>query len=181
MKQVNLFKTAILTLFVMLNSCSNDDRPELINEEEVITTLTVTLTSQDGSSTVILQSQDLDGTGAEITVSGVLLANTSYSGSITLLNETVSPAENITLEVIEEAEDHQIFYTISNGLNITTTYEDFDSNSNPLGTQFSVVTGEASTGTLTFTLRHEPIKPNSGISEAGGETDILASFNVAVQ
>ncbi|SMC71977.1 type 1 periplasmic binding fold superfamily protein [Cellulophaga tyrosinoxydans] len=181
MKQVNLFKAAIFTLFVGLTSCSDDDTPELINEEEVITTLTVTLTPDDGSATVILQSQDLDGTGADITVSGVLLANTNYSGSIVLLNETVSPAEDITLEVIEEAEEHQFFYTVGSGLNITTSYDNFDSNDNPLGTEFTAVTGEASNGTLTFTLRHEPTKPNTGISDAGGETDILASFNVVVQ
>ena len=41
-------------------------------------------------------------------------------------------------------------------------------------------TGEASSGTLTLTLRHEPNKPNSGLADAGGETDIEVTFDVAV-
>jgi hypothetical protein len=38
-----------------------------------------------------------------------------------------------------------------------------------------------SSGTLTVTLRHEPTKPNTGLGDAGGETDIAATFNVTVQ
>jgi len=30
-------------------------------------------------------------------------------------------------------------------------------------------------------LRHEPTKPNTGLSDAGGETDISATFDVSVQ
>ncbi len=32
-----------------------------------------------------------------------------------------------------------------------------------------------------FTLRHEPTKPNTGLADAGGETDIAVTFNVTVQ
>jgi hypothetical protein len=30
-------------------------------------------------------------------------------------------------------------------------------------------------------LRHEPTKPNEGLSDAGGETDIEATFSVIIQ
>ena len=52
---------------------------------------------------------------------------------------------------------------------------------NPLGTEFSLDAGDASTGTLTFTLRHEPKKPNDGLADAGGETDISATFPVEIE
>ena len=66
-------------------------------------------------------------------------------------------------------------------MDVTTAYSNFDDNGNPLGTEFTLTAGTASSGTLTFTLRHEPTKPNTGLGYAGGETDIAATFNVAVQ
>ena len=52
---------------------------------------------------------------------------------------------------------------------------------NPLGTELMLSAGERKlSGTLTLTLRHEPNKPNSGLADAGGETDIEVTFDVAV-
>jgi hypothetical protein len=131
-----------------------------------------------------LKTQDLDGDGPNapvVTVSGNLTSGVTYNGVIVLLNETESPAENITTEVKEEDDEHQFFYTIGSGLNATTTYTSFDGDGNNLGTEFTLTAGAASSGNLTFTLRHEPTKPNTGLSDAGGETDIEATFNVAIQ
>ena len=36
-------------------------------------------------------------------------------------------------------------------------------------------------GSLTVTLRHEPVKPNDGLDSAGGETDIATSFDVTIE
>ncbi len=185
MRNLKFLATAIFAT-VLFTSCSNDDdnTPAPVNEEEVITTLTVTLTPEGGGTAVTLQTRDLDGDGPNapvITVSGDLTNGVTYNGSIVLLNETVDPAENITTEVEEEANDHQFFYTIAGGLDASTTYSNLDGNGNPLGTEFTLTTGAASTGTLTFTLRHEPTKPNTGLGDAGGETDIAATFDVTAQ
>jgi hypothetical protein len=129
-----------------------------------------------------LQYQDLDGEGsnvAVITVSGPLSANSVYNGSIVLLNEI--EGENINEEIEEEDLDHQFFYTVGSGLNVTTDYADADSMGNPLGLSFILTTSEASSGALTFTLRHEPNKPNDGLETAGGETDIDVTFDVIVE
>lgn len=184
MKNVKFLTTILLTaLFVA--SCSNDDdTPEPVNEEEVITTLTATLTPSGGGTTITLQTRDLDGDGPNapvVEVSGNLISGTTYNGSIVLLNETEDPAEDITEEVIEEAEEHQFFYTIGSGLDVTTEYANFDADGNPLGTEFTLTAVSASTGTITFTLRHEPTKPNTGLGDAGGETDISATFDVTVE
>ena len=178
---MKFLKYALLASTLVFASCSDDDNtPDEVNEEEVITTLTVTLDS--GSDIVVLQYQDLDGEGsdsAEITVSGTLSANTVYDGSIVLLNEI--EGENITEEVEEEADEHQFFYTVGSGLNVTTDYNDADSMGNPVGLSFILSTSDASSGALTFTLRHEPNKPNDGLETAGGETDIEVTFDVTVQ
>ncbi|MDC1180305.1 type 1 periplasmic binding fold superfamily protein [Flavobacteriaceae bacterium] len=180
---MKFFKYALLASTLIFASCSDDDdTPEPVNEEEVITTLTVTLDS--GSDTVVMQYQDLDGDGpdaATVTVSGSLSANTTYDGSIILLNETESPAENITEEIEEEDLDHQFFYTVGSGLDVAAEYGDADSQGNPLGLSFILNTGVASSGGLTFTLRHEPNKPNTGLENAGGETDIEVTFDVTVE
>ncbi len=146
--------------------------------------MTVTLSPNGGGTNVVLQTRDLDGDGLNppvITVSGPFTSGTTYMGSIVLLNETEDPAEDITEEVEKEAEEHQFFYTIGGGLDASTTYTNFDGDGNPLGTEFSLDAGDASNGTLTFTLRHEPMKPNAGLADAGGETDISATFNVIVE
>jgi len=184
MKTIKTLSLAVVAALSFASCSDDDDSPELVNEEEVITTMTVTLTPTDGSETITLQSRDLDGDGSDapvITVTGNLVAGTTYNGAIVLLNETESPAEDITEEVEEESDEHQFFYTISSGLDVTTEYGNNDSDGNPLGTEFILTAGAASAGTITFTLRHEPIKPNDGIESAGGETDILVSFDVSVE
>lgn len=184
MKTVKFLSTTIFAT-ALIFSCSSDDdsTPEPVLEEEVITTMTITLQA-DGQADVILQTQDLDGDGPNlpvVTVSGNLSSNTNYSGSITLLNETEDPAENMTEEIEEEDLAHQFFYSVGSGLDAQTDYNDADSEGNPLGLDFVLSTYSASSGSITFTLRHEPNKPNMGLEDAGGETDIEATFNVSIQ
>ena len=174
---------ALSLMAIVMTSCSNDDdTPEIVNEEEIITTMNVTLLST-GGDTVLLQSQDLDGDGPNAPVITVenLTANTTYAGSIELLNETETPAEDITEEVNEESDEHQFFFDVSGSLE-SITYSDQDSNGNPIGLSFVLVTGNAGNGTIQITLRHEPTKPNDGtLTDAGGETDISQTFSVVVE
>ena len=168
-------------LSVVIISCSkDDDSPEPINEEEVITTMTVVL----NPGNITLKSQDLDGDGPNapnVTVSGNLSANTTYTGSVTFLNELESPAEDITEEVEEEDDKHQVIF-VSSGVALSVSDLNTDGNGNDLGTQFSLSTAAAGSGTLRIVLRHEPTKPNDGtLAGAGGETDIDVSFNVTVE
>lgn len=182
--KINKFLPILLMLLVTVASCSKDDDPlpEAVSEEEVITTMEVTLTS--GASVITLKTQDLDGDGPNapvVTVSGNLAAGTTYDGVMKFLNELESPAENITEEVEEEDLDHQVFFTVGSGLDVTTEYSNNDSAGNPLGTQFKLTAGSASSGNLTFTLVHEPTKPNTGLASAGGETDIDATFSITIE
>ena len=83
MKNIKFIALALLTT-ITLASCSSDDdtTPEVINEEEVITTITLTLVPETGE-TVTLESRDLDGEGPNepvITISGPLQAGMLYDG-----------------------------------------------------------------------------------------------------
>ena len=181
-----LNKTKIFFLAITaiaFTSCDNDDAP--VNEEELITTVIVNLTS--GGQTVTFTSRDLDGDGPNapiITVSGDLTANTSYMGSVSFLNETETPAENITTEIVDEGVDHQLFFQAPSALG-TFTYNDTDANGRPIGIQFTLLTGNATSGNLLVTLRHEPIKTAAGvvagdITNAGGSTDAAVTYPVTV-
>jgi hypothetical protein len=101
-----------------------------------------------------------------------------------VLNETESPAEDITEEVLEEALEHQFFFTPSNSIS-TFAYSDADSEGNPIGIQFTLTTSDGGAGNITITLIHEPEKTEPGVSSgditnAGGEADIEATFSVTV-
>lgn len=187
----NLKKLSILFISaIVFTACSNDDdNPEAVHEEEVITTLTATLTPAGGGTVITLKTQDLDGDGPNapvLSVSGALAASTTYNGSLELLNETESPAESINEEIEEEDDEHQFFYQVTNSL-ATFEYQDFDGDSNPVGLDFTVTTSATTgTGALTITLLHEPNKNATGVSDgditnAGGETDIQAVFNISVE
>lgn len=68
------------------------------------------------------------------------------------------------------------------GLDATTDYANFDGDGNPLGTEFTLTTGDVSSGNLAITLGHEPKKPNDGtLSDAGGETDTAQTFDLIIQ
>lgn len=181
----NVFIYALIAVFG-LTSCSNDDdnTPDVVNEEEVITTVTLTLIPTGGGDTVVLISNDIDGDGPTppvTTQTGDFAADTAYNGVVSFTNVTETPAEDITEEVIEEAEEHQVFYISSGSLNLTTTYADTDSNGDPLGVVITAMTGAASSGTLNVVLRHEPNKPNDGsLGDAGGETDVSVTFDVTI-
>ena len=157
------------------------------HEEEVITTMTLALTADGSGDVVTLKFEDLDGEGgnAPTITGGTLKANTTYTGSIGLLNESGEETEDIGEEVKEEDEEHQFFFQVS-GLNLTVDYADMDADGNPVGLATTVTTGEASTGTLTVILRHEPDKNAENvaagdITSAGGSTDVEATFDVTIE
>ncbi len=178
----------LLSTLIFASCSSNDDNPEIINEEELITTVRLTLTDPNGN-TVVMDSQDLDGIGPDepiVNVTGTIMASAQYAGSVQFLNETETPADNITLEILEEDEDHQVFYEIVGASGSTVSYTDLDSNGNPIGININFNSGVSGTdNVLTLTLVHLPNKEAQGVSDgsianAGGETDAEVSFPYTV-
>ncbi|MEH6407079.1 MAG: type 1 periplasmic binding fold superfamily protein [Leeuwenhoekiella sp.] len=188
MKKYKYISILFLGAF-FFTSCEADRIPKPINEEEVITTMTLNLIDESTKEMVTLTSQDLDSDGPDkpvISVSGPLKANTVYKGETILLNETVFPAENIIEEVKDEGVDHQFFYEFSSGLSASVQYDDQDENGDPIGVSFLLETGSAGMGLLTATLRHKPDKSAAGvvdgnIQNAGGETDFAQVFDIVIE
>jgi hypothetical protein len=186
---MKLIKNIVILVYIssIFAACSSDEDPVIINEEELITTVRATLIPEGGGTEVILESVDLDGDGPNepiIEVSGTFNPNTTYTGTLKILNEAESPAEDITLEIMEEDEDHQFFFSLTNDI-ATATYGDEDSNGNPVGVQFNLLTGAAGSGGFTIILRHEPDKAaadvNTGdVTNAGGSTDVQVTFDITI-
>ena len=187
MKFLNQLFFVLLASSVILFSSCDPEGPEDPNGEEVITTLKYTLTPNGGGDVVTLEFKDLDGDGGDdpTITSGILMDSTTYTGVITLLNESESPVEDITVEIQEEDEDHQFFFaTTLTGM--TVAYDDMDANNQPVGLNSTLTTTAVENGTITITLRHEPNKSatnvaSGDITNAGGETDIEVTFNLDVQ
>ncbi|MEO1438420.1 MAG: type 1 periplasmic binding fold superfamily protein [Bacteroidota bacterium] len=186
MKNYWKFLTLLGLVGVLFSACSKDD-PEEENEEEVITTLIVTLDDGNGNTkTLSFADADADPNTPAVFVLDALDANTTYSFEVRVLNETETPAEEVTTEILEEDEDHQFFFIPAGTLNVTAAYTDMDADGNPIGQEGTMTTGDASAGNLTVILRHEPDKNATGVSDgdvanAGGETDIEVDFAVTIQ
>lgn len=183
---------SLIALTFSMISC-DDDGPEDpgTTPEELITSVVVRLVADSlGAATSPFQEfrfVDLDGPGGEspVTTADGLAANTLYRFEVSFGNSTTSQLNNeVTDEVREEGDEHQVFYNLS-GINGEIRYTDADANGRPIGLSGFFQTNEAGSGTLTLTLRHEPTKDASGveagdITNAGGSTDVEVTFPVQV-
>lgn len=184
MKKLSILAIAAVAI-ISLNACCKND-PQPINEDELLTSITTTLIN--GNQTITLEYKDLDGDGPYepiLNVSGSLKAATNYTGTVTFLNETTNPVGNITDEILAEGVDHQLFFQAPSAIG-TFAYADQDANGKPIGLQFTLTTGAATTGNLTVTLRHEPNKSAAGVStgditNAGGATDAFVTYPIVVE
>ncbi len=196
MKQLLLFFLSLTTVFT-ISSCGDDDAPPVENAEEEITRVTARFTNVADNSDVVTAvwfDEDGEGTGDPVIDDIVLDAGTSYLLTLQLENTLVSPAEDISVEVDEEAEEHMFFFEFSDLLfsdpdgngNVdnrgdAVNYEDSDSDGEPLGLITSWTTADASTGALRIILKHQPGIKTATSTSADGETDMDITFDVVVE
>ena len=177
--------------------------PAPTNTAEVITTMKIYIKdsitgNQITGSPFIFKDADGDGGSA-----GGFLPNaadslitlndtTTYLAEIILLDETKTPADSISNEVVTEGQEHMFFFEQSNptgtpyttmltGSGVKITYLDLDANSRGIGQQFKIRTYGSTTGSqhpFRVTLRHQPGAKNGTF--APGETDVEIKFKVKV-
>lgn len=200
--RIALASTLMLSL-ASLAACGDDGAgPQ--NEGEVITTVLLELTQAGGSTTNTFTWNDADGDGGNPpTIDTVqLLDGTSYAAVVRFQNRLEDPPEEITDEVRDEADAHQVFFTGSAIIGpasnvpaapVTHAYDDTDANGLPIGLR-NTLTARGGSGELTLTLRHmppvngTPVKTadtaaavrEGGFSAIGGATDVQVTFSLAV-
>lgn len=165
----------------------NDILPEE-NDEEVITTVKLIFEPIGEGETLTYQFKDEDGPGGAVPIQDdiTLSANKEYNVSLEFWNESISPAVNITLEVLEEANEHRIYYQPSLESNITVGVLDTDDNGISLGLKSKWTTTDAAIGTVKITLRHysgnPPNKANDDtVDNPKSSTDVAVAFNTKVE
>lgn len=196
-----LFPLALL----LATACKDvEETPSATDPVEVITTVVLTFTPDGGGSALTFTWADPEDDGGPV-IDDVVLPSGAYTLDVAFLNELEEPAEDITEEVADEADQHQVFFTGSGvegpatGLNasavITHAYADTDVDGLPVGLENDIETVQAGTGELTVTLRHVPPEDGAavkveGLAEAvadggfgsiGGDNDAQVTFPVEVQ
>ena len=176
---------------ILFSACKKEDKNDPNpNQQEVITTLSLALTDSAGGTSSICRFYDADGDGGiQGTADTIrLLANRTYYASITLLDESTTPADTISKEVRAEANEHQFFFNSSiAALKVRYDPKDYDTNMppKPVGLQTIWQAGLAQTASLLIVLKHQPdIKSkinNTTGDQTKGETDILVNFPVVVR
>ena len=111
-------------------------------------------------------------------------AGSTYTGALTLTDESKNPPDDITAEIQAEKDAHQFFYMPQGALagRVTVAITDKDSNNLPVGLACTVavtagapVAGSA-TNSLKLALNHyDPASAKDGVTP-GSETDIEISF-----
>ena len=173
------YKTLYLLFSLIIISCSKEE-PEIISEEELITTVQLIFRTP-GITYQIVRWQE----GSKDSDIIFLTANTQYEVEIIFLDESdPGDIEDITEEVKEEADEHQIFYQFSQ-LNISleqSSSDTLDSNQNPLFINSLWNTSEVGTGTVRVYLIHEPVTKSSSTRDGfAGETDVTVDFPIIIE
>lgn len=193
----NIKSLFIAASLLVLTACSKDD-PEHIHEGEVITRVSLTFTNLADSSTETIvwnddhagddhdhdHDHDHGGEGEHVEVD--LAPNSTYSVQIKFENASnPSDVEDITLEVIEEADEHQVFFEIVDLNNLTIVSADDDekdSEGNSLNIKTTWTTTAAASGDVRAYLIHEPSsKTGTTRDDFGGEIDVQVDYEVHIE
>ena len=154
------------------------------SDNEAITTATLTLTSKANAAEVVTATVDNLNTTADFSKATLnLKANTTYTGAVSLLDKTRTPALDATAEIREKLNEHLFVYTPAPASLLTITLTDKDTNPAPgpypVGLATEIKTGAAGSGSLKLVLRHQPNTKNG--TATPGTTDLDTNFPVVVK
>ncbi|WP_298556141.1 hypothetical protein [uncultured Algibacter sp.] len=186
MKTSKLFLSALFCL-TLITSCSDDDDPEAVLEEELITNVTLTFVNDaDATDIVVMTSVAPDGQdGASIEdVTGSFTAGATYALTLSILNaeDPNDPEDVLNEDIIKEADEHFFTYAVSGGINLTMSRDGDDidgADSNKLGVNTTWVAGAVSTGNVQIKLIHLPEGADDSDefgSVTGGSEDLNITF-----
>ena len=170
-------KNAVFSLLAIgligFSSCKKDkaEEPKKNEENEVITTVKISLTSTSGAVLAASWKDLTPNDEAGRTIDTLKIdSGLVYTGKVELLDETKSPADNITAEVKEEANDHIFIYTQVPATPelIAIARTDKDSKNLETGLEFTLTALNKGVGKLNVILKHQP-GVKDGTSAPGDE------------
>lgn len=189
MKKINLFIFAILAISVAFISGCKDDpiAPPVEEEHAPATTVTMYLIklNENGTETTDTSKVTLRDTSVvkgKPAMEGELVIKTSasYKGTFKLYNESVTPTEDMTQEIVNERNSHMFTFTPDAGLTGKITISDLSKDDNNLqfGMIFKVAASNAAgNGAIKVTLRHYD---SGNKNDTQFDTDIERDFPVKI-
>jgi hypothetical protein len=192
MKFSFVFALAVLVLAGCKKKDDEEPAPPAppVVHDEVFTTVRLNLTNTEPIGGVYEQFtftyRDLDGPGGQPPVVEMEpLPVGAYSVSITLYNESVSPAVNLTQQVQANATSRQFFFATEGVLALSVFDRDLDANGLPFGMNLYVSAMMASEGTFKVTLVNDPDKNAEGVAQgditnAGGQIAFEVEFPMEI-
>lgn len=190
---------AALSVAIFITGCDDDDAPDPVNEVEVITDVKLIFTNtSDPSDVVTASAQDPDGEGVEeLKILGEinLGVDKTYTLTYEIFNNLETPGEDIGAEIEEEDDEHQLFYSFSDGAFANPTgngnidnasdpinYNDSDGNY-PVGlsTTWTTSSTALSGGTFMARLQHQPDVKTATSGATDGDTDFDLEFVLNIQ
>ncbi len=191
--------SAIILAASVLFSCE-EDAPGKEDTPELITKIQLTFTPAGGGNPIVATATDPDGIGVQdIAPDGQinLIGGTNYRLSIEFFNGLLSPTEagyDITEEVLEEANEHMLFFSWDGGFSNPTgngnidnrtdpvRYADNDSKGLPLGllTDWSTQATATQNRKFRIMLKHQPDLKSASSGSNVGETDVDIQFTFNV-
>jgi len=184
-KQNRTLWVLLLAAAVTVTACKKDDE-QAPEENELITTVTLSFTEVGTTTARTVTYKDADGDGgAAPTIGKLSLApNKTYDLTVQILDETKTPVANVGDEVAEEKDEHLFVYTPMPANLLTVTITDKDSRNFPVGLRARAVTTAAGTGKLQVVLRHQPPvggNPVKNGTPGPGSSDFDGTFDVEIK
>jgi hypothetical protein len=209
MQTIRIVRRCVPALAVLaplaLSACLDVENPDDgENEEEVITRVALTFTPAGGGEAVVAAFADPENDGNPTIDPITLAVGTTYALALTFENQLADPVEDITAEVADEADEHQVFVygagvqgpaTGDNPDHVVThAYADEDAAGLPIGLDNTVVAAVAGSGDFKVMLRHLPAEGGvvvkvEGLAESfavdgngiAGEADVDVTFPLTVE
>ena len=193
-------KATLLSTVLLFIACDKDDEPEAENEMEVFTKTIIKVTNLSDSSSetyefeveehdhghehgVIAVNEESDDHSDHVEIE--LESSSEYKFEISFLNDSdPNNVIDMTGEVIEEADEHYVFYELlSNGISYESTSGDtIDSNGSALNLVTKWTTTIATVVDVEAYLIHQPTsKSGNTRDDFGGATDVEIEFEAHVE
>ena len=166
---------------------------------EVMTTVQLSFAPAGGGETFTASWADPEQDGSPVVDDIKLVNGETYTVTMTVLNELEDPVEDLTAELVEEMDEHQVFFTgpaVQSPAQqdnpealVDQEYADMDSNGYPIGYVSTFTAKAAGSSTLSLMLRHlPPINGNAvktgdlaEIVNSGSATDLPGSSDINVE
>lgn len=184
MKKIKLMLVTVMTFGLLFHSCKKDETAVAspVPDNEFLTTVQLVVTNAADASDVqtvaVKQLPDLPPDYSHATLT--LKANATYNVAVKFLDETTSPAGDVTEDIYARRNYHLICFTVGGSANLTVQRTDLDTNVPALqvGLQDKFTTGAAGNGTLNVRLRHQPNAKNGDCDPGSSDADVDFTVNI---